>query len=165
MSLDRPDRDSRGGPPKDVAAVVSRRSSSSIRATSTWVKDPRQGCTPKPSRSLSGNPIRRVALPRMHDQGDLLTFPAPREPPRVLPFAADVFPSTGSRTRRACSRRPGDEIPHQPPLQGTVSEGQPATRLSTAFDSVTLYGRDPDPRPDICSKVGTSRCLFIPSMT
>src|SRR5690606_25509956 len=37
-----------------------------------------------------------------------------------------------------------------------LSEGQPATRLSTAFDSVTLYGRDPDPRPDIYGKVGTS---------
>ena len=37
-----------------------------------------------------------------------------------------------------------------------VSEGQPATRLSTAFDSVTLYGRDPDPRPDVYGKVGTS---------
>ncbi|HQF03937.1 MAG TPA: methylmalonyl-CoA mutase family protein, partial [Phycicoccus sp.] len=106
--------------------------------------------------SLSGNPIRRVALPRMHDQGDLLTFLRRENLPGYFPFTAGVFPF--KRDNEDPARMfAGEGDPFRTNRRfKLVSEGQPATRLSTAFDSVTLYGRDPDPRPDIYGKVGTS---------
>ena len=106
--------------------------------------------------SLSGSPIRRVALPRMHDQGDLLTFLRRENLPGYFPFTAGVFPF--KRDNEDPARMfAGEGDPFRTNRRfKLVSEGQPATRLSTAFDSVTLYGRDPDPRPDIYGKVGTS---------
>ena len=106
--------------------------------------------------SLSGNPIRRVALPRMHDRGDLLTFLRRENLPGYFPFTAGVFPF--KRDNEDPARMfAGEGDPFRTNRRfKLVSEGQPATRLSTAFDSVTLYGRDPDPRPDIYGKVGTS---------
>ena len=106
--------------------------------------------------SLSGSPIRRVALPRMHDEGDLLTFLRRENLPGYFPFTAGVFPF--KRDNEDPARMfAGEGDPFRTNRRfKLVSEGQPATRLSTAFDSVTLYGRDPDPRPDIYGKVGTS---------
>ena len=106
--------------------------------------------------SLSGSQIRRVALPRYSDDGDLLSFLRRENLPGSFPFTAGVFPF--KRDNEDPARMfAGEGDPFRTNRRfKLVSEGQPATRLSTAFDSVTLYGRDPDPRPDIYGKVGTS---------
>lgn len=107
-------------------------------------------------QSLSGNPVRRVSLPRYHDDGDLLTFLRRENLPGWFPFTAGVFrfKRDGEDPARMFA---GEGDPARTNRRFRVlSEGQPATRLSTAFDSVTLYGRDPDPRPDVYGKVGTS---------
>ncbi len=106
--------------------------------------------------SLSGSTIRRVSLPRYSDHGDLLAFLRRENLPGFFPFTAGVFPF--KRDNEDPARMfAGEGDPFRTNRRfKLVSEGQPATRLSTAFDSVTLYGRDPDPRPDIYGKVGTS---------
>ena len=106
--------------------------------------------------SLSGNKIRRVSLPRYHDEGDLLSFLRRENLPGYFPFTAGVFPF--KRENEDPARMfAGEGDPFRTNRRfKLLSAGQPATRLSTAFDSVTLYGRDPDPRPDIYGKVGTS---------
>jgi isobutyryl-CoA mutase len=108
-------------------------------------------------QTLSGNRIPRVALPRTNDAGDQVTFLREENLPGLLPVHRRRVPLQ-ARGRGTCShvrrrRRPGSA----PTVASTcLASGQPATRLSTAFDSVTLYGRDPDERPDIYGKVGTS---------
>ncbi|EWT05203.1 methylmalonyl-CoA mutase [Intrasporangium chromatireducens Q5-1] len=106
--------------------------------------------------SLSGNKIPRVALPRFTDHGELLTFLRKENLPGYYPFTAGVFPfkREGEDPARMFAGE-GDPFRTNRRFK-LLSEGQPATRLSTAFDSVTLYGRDPDPRPDVYGKVGTS---------
>ena len=106
--------------------------------------------------TLSGNEMRKVALPRYGDDGDLLRWLMKENLPGHFPFTAGVFPF----------KRSGEE-----PLRMFAGEGDPARtnrrfhylsrhsdakRLSTAFDSVTLYGFDPGHRPDIYGKVGNS---------
>jgi methylmalonyl-CoA mutase len=106
--------------------------------------------------SLSGNTIPRVALPRYRDHGELVSFLRRENLPGRYPFTAGVFPfkREGEDPARMFA---GEGDPFRTNRRFTLlSEGQPATRLSTAFDSVTLYGRDPDPRPDVYGKVGTS---------
>ncbi len=106
--------------------------------------------------SLSGNPIRRVALPRFTDHGELVRFWRNENLPGYFPYTAGVFPF--KRDNEDPARMfAGEGDPFRTNRRfKMLSEGQPATRLSTAFDSVTLYGRDPDLRPDIYGKVGTS---------
>ncbi len=106
--------------------------------------------------SLSGNAIPRVSLPRYTDHGDLVSFLRRENLPGFFPFTAGVFPF--KRDNEDPARMfAGEGDPFRTNRRfKLLSEGQPATRLSTAFDSVTLYGRDPDPRPDIYGKVGTS---------
>ncbi|MCD6639781.1 MAG: methylmalonyl-CoA mutase family protein, partial [Nocardioides sp.] len=106
--------------------------------------------------SLSGNKIPRVALPRFTDHGSLVRFWRKENLPGFFPFTAGVFPF--KRDNEDPARMfAGEGDPARTNRRFKVlSEGQPATRLSTAFDSVTLYGRDPDERPDIYGKVGTS---------
>jgi methylmalonyl-CoA mutase len=106
--------------------------------------------------SLSGNKIPRVALPRFSDHGELVRFWRRENLPGFFPFTAGVFPF--KRDNEDPARMfAGEGDPARTNRRFKVlSEGQPATRLSTAFDSVTLYGRDPDPRPDVYGKVGTS---------
>ncbi len=106
--------------------------------------------------SLSGNRIRRVSLPRYSDDGDLVSFLRRENLPGYFPFTAGVFPF--KRDNEDPARMfAGEGDPFRTNRRfKLLSEGQPATRLSTAFDSVTLYGRDPDKRPDIYGKVGTS---------
>ncbi|MEO5609087.1 MAG: fused isobutyryl-CoA mutase/GTPase IcmF, partial [Ornithinibacter sp.] len=106
--------------------------------------------------TLSGNRIRRVSLPRYSDDGDLVSFLRRENLPGHYPFTAGVFPfkrDNEDPARMFAGEGDPFRTNHRFHL---LSEGQPATRLSTAFDSVTLYGRDPDPRPDIYGKVGTS---------
>ncbi|CAM5675292.1 fused isobutyryl-CoA mutase/GTPase IcmF [Streptomyces griseorubiginosus] len=106
--------------------------------------------------SLSGNKIPRVALPRFTDHGELVRFWRSENLPGRFPFTAGVFPfkRDGEDPARMFAGE-GDPFRTNRRFK-LLSEGQPATRLSTAFDSVTLYGRDPDERPDIYGKVGTS---------
>ncbi|MGW1621956.1 fused isobutyryl-CoA mutase/GTPase IcmF [Streptomyces sp. NPDC002172] len=106
--------------------------------------------------SLSGNRIPRVALPRFTDHGELVRFWRRENLPGHFPFTAGVFPfkRDGEDPARMFAGE-GDPFRTNRRFR-LLSEDQPATRLSTAFDSVTLYGRDPDERPDIYGKVGTS---------
>ncbi|MFV0461766.1 MAG: fused isobutyryl-CoA mutase/GTPase IcmF [Nostocoides sp.] len=106
--------------------------------------------------SLSGNKIPRVALPTYRDAADLLSFLRRENLPGYFPFTAGVFPfkREGEDPARMFAGE-GDPFRTNRRFK-LLSQGQPATRLSTAFDSVTLYGHDPDVRPDIYGKVGTS---------
>ena len=106
--------------------------------------------------SLSGTRIRKVALPRYEDHGEQLKWLLLENVPGSFPFTAGTF----------AFKREGEDPTRMFAGEGDafrtnrrfklVSEGMPAKRLSTAFDSVTLYGADPDPRPDIYGKVGNS---------
>ncbi|WP_313409049.1 fused isobutyryl-CoA mutase/GTPase IcmF [Aeromicrobium sp.] len=106
--------------------------------------------------TLSGNQVRRVSLPRYRSHGDLVRFWRRENLPGHFPYTAGVF--TFKRDNEDPARMfAGEGDPFRTNRRfKLLSEGQPATRLSTAFDSVTLYGRDPDERPDIYGKVGTS---------
>lgn len=108
------------------------------------------------SESLSGTKIRKVVLPKYRDWGDRFQFLKLENVPGEFPYTAGVF-----QLKRA------DEDPKRMFAgEGTpdrtnrrfhyLCKGEKAHRLSTAFDSVTLYGQDPDPRPDIFGKVGES---------
>jgi isobutyryl-CoA mutase len=106
--------------------------------------------------SLSGNAIPRIALPRFTDHGELLRFLREENLPGYFPFTAGVFPfkREGEDPARMFAGE-GDPFRTNRRFK-LVSAGSPATRLSTAFDSVTLYGRDPGESPDVYGKVGTS---------
>jgi methylmalonyl-CoA mutase len=106
--------------------------------------------------SLAGTVVSRVAVPTFYDHGDLFRFTRRENLPGRFPFTAGVFPF--KRTSEDPARMfAGEGDPGRTNRRfKMLSEGQPATRLSTAFDSVTLYGRDPAERPDIYGKVGTS---------
>ena len=108
------------------------------------------------SSTLSGTRIPKVSLPSTRDWGELARWMALENVPGEFPFTAGVFPL--KRTEEDPTRMfAGEGIPEQTNRRfHFVSKGQPAIRLSTAFDSVTLYGEDPDPRPDIHGKVGNS---------
>ncbi|WP_374454555.1 fused isobutyryl-CoA mutase/GTPase IcmF [Nocardioides sp.] len=107
-------------------------------------------------QSLSGNKIPRVSLPRFTDHGELVRFWRNENLPGYFPFTAGVFPF--KRDNEDPARMfAGEGDPARTNRRFKIlSHGNDATRLSTAFDSVTLYGRDPDPRPDVYGKVGTS---------
>jgi len=106
--------------------------------------------------SLSGTVIPRVALPRYADHGDLLRFLREENLPGSFPFTAGVFPF--KREDEDPARMfAGEGDPFRTNRRfKLLSAGNRATRLSTAFDSVTLYGRDPGESPDVYGKVGTS---------
>jgi isobutyryl-CoA mutase len=106
--------------------------------------------------TLSGNKIRKVALPAYECHGELLKWLMLENVPGSFPYAAGVFAfkrENEDPTRMFAGE--GDAFRTNRRFR-LVSEGMPAKRLSTAFDSVTLYGNDPDPRPDIYGKVGNS---------
>lgn len=106
--------------------------------------------------SLSHNKVPKVAAPQYQDWGEQLNFLLAENLPGSYPYTAGVFPyrRTGEDPTRMFA---GEGTPERTNRRfHYVSQGQPATRLSTAFDSVTLYGADPDTRPDIWGKVGNS---------
>ena len=108
------------------------------------------------STSLSGSKIPKVALPRFKDYGEILRWVYSENVPGSYPYTGGVFPF----------KREGEDPKRQFAGEGTpertnrrfhyLSKDDDAKRLSTAFDSVTLYGEDPDERPDIYGKVGES---------
>jgi methylmalonyl-CoA mutase len=106
--------------------------------------------------SLSGTRVRKVSLPRFEDDGEILRFLLEENLPGSFPFTAGVFAfkREGEDPTRMFAGE-GDAFRTNQRFK-RLSEGMPAHRLSTAFDSVTLYGWDPDPRPDIYGKVGNS---------
>ncbi|MCA1710703.1 MAG: methylmalonyl-CoA mutase family protein, partial [Actinobacteria bacterium] len=106
--------------------------------------------------TLSGTSVPRVSLPRLTGHGDLVRFLRSENVPGYFPYTAGVFPfkREGEAPARMFAGE-GDAFRTNRRFK-VLSGSSPATRLSTAFDSVTLYGRDPDPRPDIYGKVGTS---------
>ncbi len=111
---------------------------------------------PTHTQSLSGNAIPRIALPRYSDWGDRLTWLAQENFPGHFPYTAGVFPfkRQGEDPTRMFAGEGGPERTNR--RFHYLSKGLPAARLSTAFDSVTLYGEDPATRPDIYGKVGNS---------
>ena len=111
---------------------------------------------PMTTTSLSGSKIPKVVLPKYKDWGDILTWQAQENVPGHFPFTSGVFPlkREGEDPTRMFAGEGGPERTNK--RFHYVSVDQPAIRLSTAFDSVTLYGEDPDPRPDIYGKVGNS---------
>ena len=107
-------------------------------------------------KSLSGTVISKVVLPKYSDWGDILTWQLQENVPGEFPFTAGVFPlkRDGEDPTPMFAGEGGPERTNR--RFHYVSLGQPAKRLSTAFDSVTLYGEDPAHRPDIYGKVGNS---------
>jgi methylmalonyl-CoA mutase len=106
--------------------------------------------------SLSGTRIRKVSLPVYEDEGEVLRFLMKENVPGSFPFTSGVFAfkrENEDPTRMFAGE--GDAFRTNRRFK-RVSEGMPAKRLSTAFDSVTLYGCDPDERPDIYGKIGNS---------
>ena len=108
------------------------------------------------TKSLSHNNIPKIVLPRFKDKGDILTWVRQENVPGEFPFTAGVFPfkRKGEDPTRMFAGEGGPERTNK--RFHYLSKGTPAKRLSTAFDSVTLYGNDPDHRPDIYGKVGNS---------
>ncbi|MBT2723723.1 fused isobutyryl-CoA mutase/GTPase IcmF [Bacillus sp. ISL-46] len=108
------------------------------------------------AKSLSGLDIPKVVLPRYKDYGEILRWVYQENVPGSFPYTAGVFPF----------KREGEDPKRQFAGEGTpertnrrfhyLSKDDEAKRLSTAFDSVTLYGEDPDYRPDIFGKIGES---------
>lgn len=108
------------------------------------------------TKSLSGTTIRKVALPRYEDHGEVLKWLMLENVPGSFPYTAGTFAfkrENEDPTRMFAGE--GDAFRTNRRFK-LLSAGMPAKRLSTAFDSVTLYGNDPDPRPDIYGKVGNS---------
>jgi len=106
--------------------------------------------------SLAHTMVPRVALPRFSDQGDLLRWGLQENLPGHFPFTAGVFPlkRTFEDPKRMFAGEGGPARTNR--RFHFLCEGEQAHRLSTAFDSATLYGEDPDERPDIWGKVGES---------
>jgi isobutyryl-CoA mutase len=111
---------------------------------------------PLTSKSLSGTRIPKVVLPKYKDWGDILNWQLQENVPGEFPYTAGVFElkRTGEDPTRMFAGEGGPERTNK--RFHYVSVDQPAKRLSTAFDSVTLYGEDPAHRPDIYGKVGNS---------
>ncbi|HEU4428592.1 MAG TPA: methylmalonyl-CoA mutase family protein [Myxococcota bacterium] len=106
--------------------------------------------------TLSGTKLPRIAVPRETDAGALTRFLRQENLPGEFPYTAGVFPFKRPEEEPARMFAGEGEPERTNRRFHVLAAAQPATRLSTAFDSVTLYGRDPDERPDIYGKVGTS---------
>ncbi len=108
------------------------------------------------TESLSHTQIPKVALPKYKAWGDILGWCLQENVPGEFPYTAGLYPfkRTGEDPTRMFAGEGGPERTNR--RFHYVSQGLPAKRLSTAFDSVTLYGNDPDHRPDIYGKIGNS---------
>ena len=108
------------------------------------------------SKSLSDQPIPKISVPKYQGWSDRLKWKLQENYPGQFPYTAGVFPfkREGEDPTRMFAGEGGPERTNR--RFHYVSKGMPAARLSTAFDSVTLYGDDPDYRPDIYGKIGNS---------
>ncbi|MEQ8627295.1 methylmalonyl-CoA mutase family protein [Ekhidna sp.] len=108
------------------------------------------------TETLSHTKVPKVSLPKYEGWGDILYWSLQENVPGEFPFTAGVFPfkRKGEDPTRMFAGEGGPERTNK--RFHYVSHGLPAARLSTAFDSVTLYGEDPDYRPDIYGKIGNS---------
>ena len=108
------------------------------------------------TESLSHTQVPKVAVPRFEAWGEILQWALSENFPGEFPYAAGIYPfkREGEDPTRMFAGEGGPERTNK--RFHYVSLGMPAKRLSTAFDSVTLYGQDPDHRPDIYGKVGNS---------
>ena len=108
------------------------------------------------TESLSHTQIPKVSLPKYKAWGDILGWCLQENVPGEFPYTAGLYPfkRTGEDPTRMFAGEGGPERTNR--RFHYVSQGLPAKRLSTAFDSVTLYGNDPDHRPDIYGKIGNS---------
>ncbi len=108
------------------------------------------------TESLSHTKIPKVAVPKFNGWGDILRWTLQENFPGEFPYTAGIYPfkREGEDPTRMFAGEGGPERTNK--RFHYVSKGMPAKRLSTAFDSVTLYGQDPDHRPDIYGKVGNS---------
>ncbi|MEM8899448.1 MAG: methylmalonyl-CoA mutase family protein, partial [Bacteroidota bacterium] len=108
------------------------------------------------TETLSHNKIPKVILPKYQDWGEILKWSLQENVPGEFPYTAGVFPfkRKGEDPTRMFAGEGGPERTNK--RFHYLSMGMPAKRLSTAFDSVTLYGENPDHRPDIYGKVGNS---------
>ena len=106
--------------------------------------------------TLSGTRVPKVAFPKMRGWGDRVRWVLQENVPGSFPYTGGVFPFR-STTEQPTRMFAGEGGPEQTNRRfHYLSQGMPAVRLSTAFDSVTLYGENPDDRPDIYGKVGNS---------
>jgi methylmalonyl-CoA mutase len=121
----------------------------------TRVRD-KEVVTELTTRSLSGLDIPNVSLPKFRDWGDLVRWMCRDNVPGEFPYTAGVFPF--KRKEEDPKRQfAGEGSPERTNLRfHYLSQNDQAKRLSTAFDSVTLYGENPDERPDIYGKIGES---------
>jgi len=108
------------------------------------------------TKSLSHTDIPKVALPKYSAWGDILKWSLQENVPGEFPYTSGLYPfkRTGEDPTRMFAGEGGPERTNR--RFHYVSLGMPAKRLSTAFDSVTLYGNDPDYRPDIYGKIGNA---------
>ncbi len=108
------------------------------------------------TKSLSQTKIPKVVLPKYNDWGDILKWSLQENVPGSFPYTAGVFPfkRKGEDPTRMFAGEGGPERTNK--RFHYLSQATPANRLSTAFDSVTLYGEDPDYRPDIYGKIGNA---------
>lgn len=108
------------------------------------------------SESLSHTQIPKVSLPKFRSWGDILRWSLQENVPGEFPYTAGIYPfkREGEDPTRMFAGEGGPERTNR--RFHYVSLGMPAARLSTAFDSVTLYGNDPDYRPDIYGKIGNA---------
>lgn len=108
------------------------------------------------TESLSHTQIPKVSLPRFSSWGDILRWTLQENVPGEFPYTSGIYPfkRTGEDPTRMFAGEGGPERTNK--RFHYVSRGMPAARLSTAFDSTTLYGNDPDWRPDIYGKIGNS---------
>ncbi|MDX2304332.1 MAG: methylmalonyl-CoA mutase family protein [Microscillaceae bacterium] len=106
--------------------------------------------------SLSGIKVPKISLPRYKDWGDILQWLLTENAPGFFPYTSGVFPlkREGEDPTRMFAGEGGPERTNK--RFHYLSKSMPAKRLSTAFDSVTLYGENPDHRPDIYGKIGNS---------
>ncbi|MEZ4746877.1 MAG: methylmalonyl-CoA mutase family protein [Calditrichia bacterium] len=111
---------------------------------------------PNFSETLSHNKIPKIALPKFADWGEILRWALRENVPGEFPYTAGVYPfkRTNEDPTRMFAGEGGPERTNR--RFHYLSDGMPAARLSTAFDSVTLYGENPDFRPDIYGKIGNS---------
>ena len=111
---------------------------------------------PASHESLSHSRIPRVALPRTEDHGEITRYGMLEGVPGEFPYTAGVFPlkRLDEEPKRMFAGEGGPAKTNR--RFHFLCQGEPVARLSTAFDSVTLYGEDPDERPDIYGKVGES---------